>query len=93
MISYYANGSIFGIGRLSDRCCYSKERSYSQKTSNLVFLSIRKRRTVGGMKLVSTNMVILIFVLLLVVLAMTTIVLQSYQLLVYYMQIFDKLSI
>ena len=83
MISHCANGSISGVGRLGGRCCCSKERSCGQKTSNLAFFSVRKRRTAGRMRLVLTNIVVVVLVLLLVLLAMTNIVLQSYQLLVY----------
>ena len=83
MISHCTNGSIFGVRRLGGECCCSKERSYGQRTSNLAFLSVRKRRTADGMRLVLTDIVIVVFVSLLVLLAMTNIVLQSYQLLVY----------
>ena len=93
MISRCANSSIFGIRRLGDRCCYSKERSCGQRTSNFAFFSVRKRRTAGGMRLVSTNIVVVVLVSLLVLLAMTTIMLQSYQLLVYHIEIFNRLII
>ena len=83
MISHCANGSISGVGRLGGGCCCSKERSCGQRTSNLAFLSIRKRHTAGGMRLVSTDIVVVVLVSLMVLLAMTNIVLQSYQLLVY----------
>ena len=83
MISHCTNGSISGIGRLGGGYCCSKERSCGQKTSNLAFFSVRKGRTAGGMRLVSTDIVVVVLVSLLVLLAMTNIVLQSYQLLVY----------
>ena len=83
MISHCASGSISGVGRLGGGCCCSKEWSCGQRTSNLAFLSVRKGCTAGGMRLVSTNIVVVVLVLLLVLLAMTNIVLQSYQLLVY----------
>ena len=83
MISHYANGSISGIGRLGGGCCYSKKRSCGKRTLNLAFFSIRKGRTAGGMRLVLIDIVVVVLVLLLVLLAMTNIVLQSYQLLVY----------
>ena len=83
MISHCANGSISGVGKLGGGCCCSKERSCGQRTLNLAFFSVRKRRTAGGMRLVSTDIVVVILVSLLVLLAMTNIVLQSYQLLLY----------
>ena len=82
MISCCANCSISDIEKLGSRCCYSKERSYSQRTSNLVFLSVREGRTAGGMRLISTDIVVIVLVSLLRLLAMTNIVLQRYQLLV-----------
>ena len=83
MISHCANGSISVVGRLGGGCCYSKKRSCGQRTSNLAFRYVRKVRTAGGMRLISTDVVVVVLVLLLVLLAMTNIVLQSYQLLVY----------
>ena len=83
MISYYANCSISGVGRLGDGWCYSKERSCGQRTSNLAFLSFRKGCTAGGMRSVLTDIVVVVLVSLLVLIAITNIVLQSYQLLVY----------
>ena len=83
MISCYANGSISSVGKLGGGCCFSKEWSCGQRTSNLAFLSIKKGRKAGGMRSVSTDIVVVILVSLLVLLAMTNIVLQSYQLLVY----------
>ena len=83
MITCLANGSISGVRKLGNRCSYSKERSYDQRTSNLVFFSVIKRCTAGGMRSVLTNIVVVVLVLLLVLLVMTNIVLQSYQLLIY----------
>ena len=83
MISRCTNGSISGVGSLGDGCRCSKERSCGQKTSNLAFFFIRKELTAGGMRSVLTDIVVVVLVLLMVLLAMTNIVLQSYQLLVY----------
>ena len=83
MIYHYANGSISGVGRLGGGCCYSKEWSCGQRTSNLAFLSVRKRLTAGSMRLVSINIVVVVLISLLVLLAITNLMLQSYQLLVY----------
>ena len=75
MISSCANSSISGIGKLGDECCYSNEQSYSQKTLNLIFFSIRKKRMAGGIRSVLTDMVVIIFISLLILLAITNIVL------------------
>ena len=83
MISCCTNTSISSIGKLSDICCYSKVQSCGQRTSNLIFFSIKKRRTAGGMRLVSTDMVVVVFVSLLIILAITNIALYEYQLLIY----------
>ena len=65
MIFHYANGSISGIERLGGRCCYSKEQSYGQRTSNLAFLSVRKGRTAGGIRLVTTDIMVVMRISLL----------------------------
>ena len=83
MISCCANNFISGVGSLGDRCCYSKERSCGQRISNLAFFSIKKGCTTGKMRLILTDIVVVVLFSLLVLLAMTNIVLQRYQLLIY----------
>ena len=83
MISCCANGSISGVGRLDSRWCCSKEQCCGQRTSNLTFFSFNKGRIAGGMRSVLTDIVVIVLFSLLILLAMTNIVQQSYQLLVY----------
>ena len=75
MTFYYANGFISSIRWLGSRYYYSKKRSCDQKTLNLVFFSIRKRCIAGRMRLISTDMVVVVLVLLMILLAMTNIIL------------------
>ena len=59
LLLYY--GSISGIEKLGDECCYSIERSCGQKISNFAFFSIRKERTAGKIRLLLTNIVVIVF--------------------------------
>lgn len=83
MIFYYANSFMSGIGKLGNRCCYSKKRSYNWKILNLIFFSIKKRYIANKIRLISTNIVVILLILLMVLLTMTNIMLQKYQLLIY----------
>lgn len=75
MISCYTNGSIFGLKKLSNECCYSKKWGCGHKSLNLIFFFIRKKHIVSRIRLVLTNIIIVIFNLFLVLLAITNLML------------------
>ena len=83
MLYYYINSFTSLIRILNGRYWYSQEWSYSQKTSNLIFFSTKKRFMAGEMILISINIVMAILSLLLVLLGIINIILQIYYFLIY----------
>lgn len=78
MISYYNNNFIFNIEKLNSRCYYFKKRSYSWKISNFTSFCIGKKYTASKIRVLLTNIIVVIFVLLLMQLAITNIMLKKY---------------
>ena len=74
MLYCYANSST-SLRILDGRYWYSKKRSCGQRTSNLVFLSAKKRCMAGEMILILTDIVVVMLDLLLVLLSITNIML------------------
>ncbi len=77
MLCCHANSSA-SLRTLGGGYWYSKERSCGQKTSNLASLFTKKKRTAGGMILISIDIVVVVLGLSSVLFSMTNIVLQSY---------------
>lgn len=77
MLYYYTNNSI-SLRILGGRYWYSKKYSYDQKTSNLAFLSAKKKCTADKIILISIKIIMVILDLSLILLGITNIRLQSY---------------
>ena len=69
MIYYHANDFASRQKKLDGRYYYFKKYSSSPKSLNLVFLSIKKKCTIGEMILISTNIIVGVLILTLILLS------------------------